>query len=89
MFDWKVLPTRPEDRNTDGDTRTGGRGPLSGHQLTYEVAPPAEVLEPPQLLLWKLRLRLPGRCVEALLSAEQPVRSRVHDGKLEQVQRGP
>lgn len=56
---------------------------------TYEVALPAEVLQPPQLVLRKLRLRLPGRCVEALLSAEQPEGSRVHDGKLQQVQRRP
>lgn len=51
---------------------------------TYEVAPPAEVLEPPELLWRQLRLR-----PQALLAAGQPVRSRVHDGKLEQVQRRP
>lgn len=54
--------------------------------LTHEVALPAEEAEPLELMVGQLRLRLSGRLVQPLLPSEHPVRSRVDDGELEQVQ---
>lgn len=59
-----------------------------GHR-THKVTLPAEVLEPLQLLWWKLRPRVSGRRIEASLPSEHPVGSRINDGKLQQVQRRP
>lgn len=57
-------------------------------RLTNEVPLLAEVSQSLQLVLRQIALRLSQGFVQSLLSSEHPVRSRVDDGKLQQVQSG-
>lgn len=57
--------------------------------LTYEVSLLAEVFQPLQLVRRQLVLRLCRRLLQSLLPSEHPVRSRVDDGKLQEVQSRP
>lgn len=76
---------------TSGDAwgRVGTGGHEEDRRLTQQVALSAELPESPQLVLRQLALRLSRRLVQPPLPSEHPVRRRVDDGKLEQVQGRP
>lgn len=69
--------------------RMGMGGHEEDRRLTQQVALSAELPESPQLVLRQLTLHLSRRLVQPPPPPEHPVRRRVDDGKLEQVQGRP